>query len=98
MKEIKWFSGGSERAEVALNDISTILGLIPADTNTAPLRQLLFDYAQEINEGVTAVPYILSRMAVSVSNCITKNKITLSQEASDQIKKLLSLAEIRYGY
>ena len=30
MKEIKWFSGGTERAEVALSEISIILGLIPA--------------------------------------------------------------------
>ena len=64
MKEIKWYSGGSERAEIALSEITTILDLIPAGTSTNELRQLLFDYAQEINEGVTAVPYILSRMSV----------------------------------
>lgn len=98
MKEVKWYSGGSERAEIALSEITTILGLIPADTSTNELRQLLFDYAQEINEGITAVPYILSRMSVSVSNCLTKNKITISSEASAHLKKLFALGEIRYGY
>lgn len=98
MKEIKWFSGGTERAEVALSEISIILGLIPAETKTNELRQLLFDYAQEINEGVTAVPYILSRMSIVVSNCMTKNKITISPEASAHLKKLFALGEIRYGY
>ncbi|BCA84595.1 bacteriocin immunity protein [Enterococcus saigonensis] len=98
MKEIKWFSGGSERAEVALSEISLILGLIPPEDNTAPLRQLLFDYAQEINEGVTAVPYILSRMGIAISNCMTKNKIIISPEAAAHIKNLLTLGEIRYGY
>jgi hypothetical protein len=98
MSDVKWFSGGGERSDQAISIITSLLQEIKDDTKCRPLQEVLIAYRNELQEKNSAVPFILSRMSIKLSQVISKNGILLSKEQSDMLKKLNILSNIRYGY
>lgn len=92
---IKWFSGGSDRAQAAISIINDVLNDTPEDN---ALRKTLIAYKDELEKQESSIPYILSRMNISLSNVVTKNHIILSKSQADKLGKLTKLSYIPYGY
>lgn len=98
MEKLKWFSGGKEREEQAINIITGLLSDLNNDTKSQSLQKILINYRDELERKQTAVPFILSRMNMDISHAITKDGLSLSDTQSNMLKKLSSLSNIRYGY
>ena len=92
---IKWFSGGSDRAQAAISIINNVLNDTPEDN---ALRKVLIAYKDELEKQESSVPYILSRMNIALSNVVTKNHIILSKSQADKLSELIKLSYISYGY
>ncbi|EUJ30550.1 SakacinP immunity protein, SpiA [Listeria floridensis FSL S10-1187] len=98
MSKIKWFSGGNERGDQAITLINELMhDLLPVPKSES-LQKTLHQYKNELERKEAAVPLILSRMNIAISNTIKKDEILLSDSQSDKIKQLASLSSIRYGY
>ena len=98
MGDLKWFSGGKERKDKAVIIIDELLLSLSEDPKYKPLQIFFLFYRQELESSGTSVPLVLSRMNVELSNILTKNKLQLSDEQSEQLKSLRRLSNIRYGY
>lgn len=96
-ENIKWYTGGVERGEFVTEKLTELISLLDSK-NEQPLRDLLFNFYKEIKTSGSSVPYILSRMNISISNCLIDNHIILSKESSDLLKQILKMSQIRYGY
>ena len=94
----KWFAGGSERRCEAMTIINHLLEDIKDTPQLAPLKNQLVIYQRRLKDDGTSTPFILSQMNVDISHVLIDNKLILSENQSEQIKKLRELSAIRYGY
>ena len=97
MTPLKWFAGGSERRCEAMTIIDHLLEDIKAAPQLAPLKNQLVIYKKRLKDDGTSTPFILSQMNVDISRVLIDNKLILSENQSEQIKKLRELSAIRYG-
>ena len=98
MTPLKWFAGGSERRCEAMTIINHLLEDIKDAPQLTPLKNQLVMYKRRLKDDGTSTPFILSQMNVDISHVLIDNKLILSENQSDQIKKLRELSAIRYGY
>ena len=98
MTPLKWFAGGSERRCEAMTIIDHLLEDIKNAPQLTPLKHKLVIYKRRLKDDGTSTPFILSQMNVDISRVLIDNKLILSENQSDQIKKLRELSAIRYGY
>ena len=98
MTPLKWFAGGRERRCEAMTIIDHLLEDIKAAPQLAPLKNQLVIYKRRLKDDGTSTPFILSQMNVDISHVLIDNKLILSENQSEQIKKLRELSAIRYGY
>ena len=92
MSTIKWFSGGNERGDQAVNIINVLLDYKELSQNSQ-LRKTLLEYKVELQKKESSVPFILSRMNLDISKALRNN-----EEQKKYLKQLTSLSNIRYGY
>lgn len=97
MNGLKWYSGGKERKEEALDTIDHLLVLLDKE-DQQPLIVVLNEFRSELLSEGQSVPYILSRMDLAVSRCIVENKLTFSEKETELFNQLSSLSQIKYGY
>lgn len=97
MSQLKWFSGGNDRAKEALECIEILQGSLSAETEQ-PLKEVLRSYSMELSNPPSSVPMILSRLNLDISKCLLHYRIELSAENQQSLKKLSSLSQIRVGY
>ncbi|TPD58075.1 bacteriocin immunity protein [Streptococcus symci] len=98
MTTLKWFAGGSERRCEAMTIINHLLEDIKDTPQLTPLKNQLVIYQRRLKDDGTSTPFILSQMNVDISHVLIDNKLILSENQSEQIKKLRELSAIRYGY
>ena len=98
MTPLKWFAGGSERRCEAMTIINHLLEDIKDAPQLTPLKNQLVMYKRRLKDDGTSTPFILSQMNVDISHVLIDNKLILSENQSEQIKKLRELSAIRYGY
>ena len=98
MTTLKWFAGGSERRCEAMTIIDYLVEDIKEVSQLTPLKNQLVIYKRRLKNDGTSTPFILSQMNVDISHVLIDNKLILSENQSDQIKKLRELSAIRYGY
>ena len=98
MTPLKWFAGGSERRCEAMTIIEHLLEDIKDTPQLIPLKNQLVIYKRRLRDDGTSVPFILSQMNVDISRALIDNKLILSESQANQIKKLIELSAIRYGY
>ena len=98
MTPLKWFAGGSERRCQAMTIIDYLLEDVKHTPQLAPLKNQLVSYKRRLKDDGTSTPFILSQMNVDISRVLIDNKLMLSENQADQIKKLRELSAIRYGY
>ena len=98
MAPLKWFAGGSERRCEAMTIINHLLEDIKDTPQLTPLKNQLVSYKRRLKDDGTSTPFILSQMNVDISRVLIDNKLSLSENQADQIKKLRELSAIRYGY
>lgn len=95
---LRWYSGGSDRAEQAINIINELLSDLGDSSQSGPLRDVLRGYKEDLIQKRAAVPFILSRMNLAISNVLVRDNITLTKLQSEKVGELSSLSNIRYGY
>ena len=98
MTPVKWFAGGSERRCEAMTIINHLLEDIKDTPQLTPLKNQLVIYQRRLKDDGTSTPFILSQMNVDISRVLIDNKLILSENQAEQIKKLRELSAIRYGY
>ena len=98
MTPLKWFAGGSERRCEAMAIIDHLLEDIKDTPQLTPLKNQLVIYQRRLKDDGTSTPFILSQMNVDISRVLIDNKLILSENQAEQIKKLRELSAIRYGY
>ena len=98
MTLLKWFAGGSERRCEALAIIDYLLEDIKDAPQLPLLKNQVVIYKRRLKDDGTSTPFILSQMNVDISRVLIDNKLILSENQSEQIKKLRELSAIRYGY
>lgn len=98
MKKLKWYSGGKERADQAISIITELLTDLNSNSESQSLLEVLRNYKDELERQEVAIPFILSRMNIEISETIRKDKIILSCTHSNKLKELMYLSYIRYGY
>ena len=98
MTSLKWFAGGSERRCEAMTIINHLLEDIKDTPQLTPLKNQLVIYQRRLKDDGTSTPFILSQMNVDISRVLIDNKLILSENQAEQIKKLRELSAIRYGY
>ncbi len=98
MTPLKWFAGGSERSCEAMTIINHLLEDIKDMPQLTPLKNQLVIYQRRLKDDGTSTPFILSQMNVDISRVLIDNKLILSENQAEQIKKLRELSAIRYGY
>ncbi|AXN36616.1 bacteriocin immunity protein [Latilactobacillus curvatus] len=97
MSKVKWFSGGVERGNQAVQIINELLNddKIISDS---PLEITLKKYRIELQQKESSIPFILSRMNLDISKALRSDPNQLSKEQTNKLKNLTSLSNIRYGY
>lgn len=98
MSQIKWFSGGTDRAEQAITLIDAVMNELENESNNVELKHVLIEYRNELDKKEASVPFILSRMNLDLSKAVRNDGVVLPSEISDKLKELSSLSNIRYGY
>ena len=98
MTPLKWFAGGSERRCEAMTIIDHLLEDIKDTPQLTPLKNQLVIYQRRLKDDGTSTPFILSQINVDISRVLIDNKLILSENQAEQIKKLRELSAIRYGY
>ena len=97
MTPLKWFAGGNERRCEAMTIIDYLLEDIKDAPQLTLLKNQLVIYQKQLEDDGTSTPFILSQMNVDISRVLIDNKLILSENQSEQIKKLRELSAIRYG-
>ncbi|WP_249341845.1 bacteriocin immunity protein [Streptococcus hyovaginalis] len=95
---VRWFSGGKERKDNASELIQNLIFDLKKNSDTKQLEQLLISYRRELDEEKSSVPFILSRLNISISKVLSENDIVLTKSQKEMLKKLRALSHIRYGY
>ena len=88
MTPLKWFAGGSERRCEAMTIINHLLEDIKDTPQLTPLKNQLVIYQRRLKDDGTSTPFILSQMNVDISRVLIDNKLILSENQAEQIKKL----------
>ncbi|MFD0897740.1 bacteriocin immunity protein [Loigolactobacillus binensis] len=94
---MKWYAGGTERGKQAVELLAELINHLNSD-NELPLKQLLFQFHQEIAAQGQSIPYILSRMNVAIAKVMRENNIVVDADNETRLKALMALSEIRWGY
>lgn len=92
---LKWFSGGKERSDNAIDllvDLSKSL-----DTRTQSYL-IVTKYINELKSPNRSVPYILNSFNLEISKAIRKDNLKLDKDQSQILTKIRKLSNIRYGY
>lgn len=97
MSAIKWFTGGQERGQAALELLKQLRQQVDG-AKYVELQEILANYFKEIKTETGSIPLILSRMNLDISRVMLKNNIVLPADAQQTMKKLTELSQIRYGY
>jgi hypothetical protein len=79
MSTIKWFSGGNERGDQAVNIINVLLDYKELSQNSQ-LRKTLLEYKVELQKKESSVPFILSRMNLDISKALRNDGVYLNEE------------------
>lgn len=95
---LNWFSGGTDRSAEAIKLIAALLNALGTDAQNAPLLVVLNKYEHELIKQESAVPFILSRMNISIANAIRSNQMTLNAKQTEKLNQLQALSNTRYGY
>lgn len=95
---LKWFAGGKERRDEALIILDKLIASFYNNYGVQPLTDLFLKYKNELKNGGTSTPFVLSRMNIELSRVFTQNEIRLTEEQSRLLKDLRSLSNIRWGY
>ena len=98
MTALKWFAGGRERRCEAMTIIDYLLEDIEDTPQLTPLKNQLVIYKKRLKNDGTSTPFILNQMNVDLARVLIDNKLSLSENQAEQIKKLRELSAIRYGY
>lgn len=98
MVALRWFSGGKERREEAVNLIDEIINDFGDDLRFNGLKQALLSYRGELTKSESSAPYILSRMSIEISTILRKDKLILTPYVEERMAELRKLLSIRYGY
>lgn len=96
VEELKWYSGGAERGQIAMELISDLISRLDSGKEQ-PLRELLFGFYREIKAQESSVPYVMNQMNIELAQCMLDNGIVLSEENRKLMKQLQTLRYIRYG-
>ena len=94
MNKLKWFSGGAERREKAIEIMEQLRDEM-AQQPSSNLEMVFNQYLKELKEDSTSTPYILNRFNLTISKVILENEIRLSQKQSEFLKELRTLSFIR---
>ena len=95
---IKMVCRRKERRCEAMTIINHLLEDIKDTPQLTPLKNQLVIYQRRLKDDGTSTPFILSQMNVDISRVLIDNKLILSENQAEQIKKLRELSAIRYGY
>lgn len=95
---MNWFSGGNARGNEAVKIIEKLLLDLQNNDNNKPLEAVLINYKEEIINESSSIPLILNRMDLEISKTIKNYGIRLSNMETKEIKDLMNLSNIRYGY
>lgn len=95
---MKWFAGGKDRKAEAVKIIEKLLLDLQNNDNNRPLEDVLINYKNEIINESSSIPLILNRMDLEISKTIRNYGIELSDMETKEIKDLMTLSNIRYGY
>ncbi|KRM97611.1 hypothetical protein FC19_GL001661 [Liquorilactobacillus aquaticus DSM 21051] len=95
---MKWYSGGKDRGDEAIKIIDELLTELQSNVNNRPLEDLLTSYKKEIIVKNSSIPLLFNRMNLEISKTIRSYGIKLSDVETKNIKELMSLSNIRYGY
>ena len=89
MSKVKWFSGGVERGNQAVQIINELLNddKIISDS---PLEITLKKYRIELQQKESSIPFILSRMNLDISKILRSDPNQLSKEQTNKLKILTS--------
>lgn len=93
MSKVKWFSGGVERGNQAVQIINELLNddKIISD---GPLEITLKKYRIELQQKESSIPFILSRMNLDISKALRSDPNQLGKERTNKLKNLTSLSNI----
>ena len=94
MNKLKWFSGGAERREKAIEIMEELRNEMAQQPSTK-LEMVFNQYLNELKQDGTSTPYILNRFNLTISKVILENEIRLSQKQSEFLKELRTLSYIR---
>ena len=86
MSTIKWFSGGNERGDQAVNIINVLLDYKELSQNSQ-LRKTLLEYKVELQKKESSVPFILSRMNLDISKALRNDGVYLNEEQKKYLKQ-----------
>ena len=95
--KLRWFSGGKERSLGAVELLGELSIDINHQGNALSILPILEAYKNELSGG-TAVPYVLSRMNVELSNHLMANNISLTSHQEELFRELRKMSQIRYGF
>lgn len=89
MSKVKWFSGGVERGNQAVQIINELLNddKIISDS---PLEITLKKYRIELQQKESSITFILSRMNLDISKILRSDPNQLSKEQTNKLKILTS--------
>ena len=96
--KLSWFASGKDRGDAAISIIDNLLNSLNVDANRQPLQEVLIEFKNELEKRESAVPYILSRMNLTISTTMHKNGITLPKDQQEKLQQLTQLSNIYYGY
>lgn len=91
-----WYASGDERAKEAVKLISETIDTLSKNNHT-PLITVLKEGYKELEKPTQSPALILSRLQLSISGCLMKNDIILSNESQKLLSQLSALSHIRYG-
>ena len=95
--KVKWFSGGNDRRQQAIEIITKLIDCPEVNQSDALLSKL-DGYREELTQQKQSVPFILSRMNVDVGKSIQDTGVTLSDTANALVDDLGQLSQIHWGY
>lgn len=98
MSKLKWFSGGKERRDNALNLLESIIIEIREIEGSESLQEFLLTYKDELEKQKAPIPTILSRFNVELSGVLRDSNIILTDRVKEALNSIRKLSYIRYGY
>ncbi|WP_165212837.1 bacteriocin immunity protein [Streptococcus tangpeifui] len=98
MSKLKWFSGGKERRDNALDLLESIIIELREIDGSESLQKFLLAYKEELEKQKAPIPTILSRFNIELSEVLRNSNIILNNKVREQLDSIRKLSYIRYGY